>query len=408
MKTAVLFFLLSFILTFRIFPQENKEDITMKADTGYITVDGGKLFYEISGQGDYIVLLHDGILHNVIWDNQVPVLAKNYRVVRYDRRGFGKSSAPEAPFSHRDDLKQLFTQLNIEKAILFGMSAGGAWSINFALTYPDKVKALVLVGAVVAGYSYSNHLLTRGGRINLNEIRSDPEKFIQYFGWDDPYEIYPENVEAKERFFALLKANPQNIKGAFGYMSKPPERPDVKFLNDIKVPTLILAGEYDIPDVHAQSGAIQSGITNAKREIILKAGHLIPFEQPESFNVAVMKFLNEMNFFNILNSQGVTAAVEYFNKIHETNPSIILFDETEMNALGYSFLQDGKIKEAIELFKLNCIAYPNSGNVYDSLGDSYIKDGQKDLAIKNFEKSLELNHDNANAKQMLKKIKELE
>lgn len=406
MKTALLSFCLLILFASILFPQETDGDISMKADTGHINVDGGKLFYEIAGHGDYIVLLHDGILHHVVWDQQFPILAKNYRVVRYDRRGFGKSSAPEAPFSHRDDLNELFTQLKIDKAIVFGMSAGGAWSINFALKYPEKVNALVLVGAVVAGYSYSNHLLTRGGRIDLKEILKDHEKFIQYFGWDDPYEVYPENVEAKEKFFEFLKANPQNIKGALGYMSKPPERPDVKFLNEIKVPTLILAGEYDIPDVHALSGAIQSGIPNAKREIISNAGHLIPLEQPEAFNAAVMRFLNGLEFFNVLNAQGVPAAVEYFNKKRESEPGIILFEEGEMNTLGYNFLQSGKIKDAIELFKLNCIAYPNSGNVYDRLGEAYMKNGQTDLAIKNYEKSLELNPDNANAKQVLKKLKE--
>ena len=76
-----------------------------------------------------------------------------------------------------------------------------------------------------------------------------------------------------------------------------------------------------------------------------------------------------------------------------------------LNTLGYRFLQDGNIKDAIELFKLNTIAFPESGNVYDSLGEAYLKDGQKDLAIKNYEKSLELDPNNGNAKQVLKKLK---
>ena len=81
-----------------------------------------------------------------------------------------------------------------------------------------------------------------------------------------------------------------------------------------------------------------------------------------------------------------------------------MFDEIEMNALGYRYLQSGKVKDAIELFKLNTIAYPKSGNVYDSLGEAYLKDGQKELAIKNYEKSLEFNPDNENAKKILKQI----
>jgi 3-oxoadipate enol-lactonase len=92
----------------------------------------------------------------------------------------------------------------------------------------------------------------------------------------------------------LLKANPQNIKGALGYMSKPPERPDVKFLNEIKIPTLILVGEYDIPDAHTLAGVINAGIVNSIRDIIPMAGHLVPIDQPELFNNRVDDFLQNM------------------------------------------------------------------------------------------------------------------
>ncbi|MFC2139814.1 hypothetical protein ACFLR4_04050, partial [Bacteroidota bacterium] len=266
---------------------------------------------------------------------------------------------------------------------------------------------LVLVGAVVGGYGYSTHFLSRGGNIRSLLDVLEPEKFIQYFGWDDPYEVYSENVKAKEKFFELLKANPQNIKGALGYLSKPPERAAVNFLSEIKVPALILVGEFDIPDVHAHSGAIESGITNSRREIILNAGHLIPLEQPAAFNAAVMKFLNGIEFFKLLSLEDVDGAVKYFYKKREGDPNAVLFEEGEMNAIGYSYLQNGKIKGAIELFKLNTIAYPNSGNVYDSLGEAYLKDGQKKLALKNYEKTLELNPANTNAEQIVNKLKEI-
>jgi tetratricopeptide (TPR) repeat protein len=167
----------------------------------------------------------------------------------------------------------------------------------------------------------------------------------------------------------------------------------------------VLVGEYDIPDVHAHSGVIEAGIANARREVIFKSGHLIPLEQPEALNSSVLKFLDSVEFFKTLNSQGVDAAVRYFHKKREFEPDIVLFEEIEMNALGYRFLQEGKTKNAIELFKLNTIAYPNSSNVFDSLGEAYLKTGQKDLAIKNYEKALELNPENTNAEQILKKLK---
>jgi 3-oxoadipate enol-lactonase len=405
MKKALLLFCLLAISPLNIISQKSESHSSLKINSGYIDVEGGKLFYEDAGEGETIVLLHDGILHHVVWDEQFPVLAKNYKVIRYDRRGFGKSLPPKNPFSHVDDLNQLFTQLKIDHAIVFGMSAGGGLALDFTLKYPEKVNAMVLVGAVVSGYGYSSHFLTRGGRIDSLAEYLDPPKFIQYFGWDDPYEIYTENVEAKEKFFRILKENPQNVRGALGNLAQPPDRPAVKFLSEIHMPVLILVGEFDIPDVHAHSGAIQAGIPNAKREIIFNSGHLIPLEQPEAFNSTVLKFLNSIEFLNTLNSQGVNTAVQYFHKKREAEPDIILFEEREMNALGYKFLQNGKIKDAIELFKLNTIAYPNSSNTYDSLGEAYLADGQKELAIKNYEKSLELNPNNTNAQNVLKELK---
>jgi pimeloyl-ACP methyl ester carboxylesterase len=387
------------------YPESLTGQDALQTESGLIQVDGGALFYEAAGEGGWIVLLHDGILHRVVWDAQFPVLAKGYRVVRYDRRGFGKSSEPQAPFSHVDDLNRLFSQLSIDRAVIFGMSAGGALAIEFALNHPEKVKALVLAGAVVGGYGYSEHFRTRGGHMSSLADYLEPEKFIQYFGWDDPYEVYPENVKAKETFFRLLKANPQNVRGALGYFSQWPDRPAVPLLNRIAVPVLILVGEYDIPDVHAHSGVIQAGIPRARRKIISDSGHLIPLEQPQTFNAAVLEFLNGVEFFRVLDTRGVDAAVHYFHKRRETDPAIILFDEVELNARGYQLLQQEKIEDAIKVFTLNTIAYPHSSNAYDSLGEAYMKGGRKDLSIKNYERSLELDPENVNARQKLKELK---
>jgi len=393
------------ILAASAFSQRAANNNSIPVDSGYIDVDGGRLFYEAGGTGEHIVLIHDGILHRVVWDGQFLELAENYRVVRYDRRSFGKSSVSQAPFSNVDDLYQIFTQLQIDKAILFGMSAGGALAIDFTLKYPDKVNGLVLVGAVVSGYPYSSHCWSRGGRVKSFSEYLDPRRLIEYFGSEDPYEIYSQNITAREEFRRLLEANPQNAVGAMDRFQKPPDRPAVRFLSEIKVPTLILAGEYDIPDVHAEAGIINVGIANSKREIISNAAHLVPFEQPEAFNAAVFKFLNSMEFYNVLNTQGVKAAAQYFEKRRADDPNVLLFEEGEMNALAYSYLQEGKVDEAIDLFTLNTIAFPNSANTYDSLGEAYMNAGNKEMAIKNYEKSLELNPQNTNAVEQLKKLR---
>jgi len=372
--------------------------------TGYVEVDGGELFYESAGSGDNIVLLHDGLVSHEIWDYQFPLLAKYYRVTRYDRRGYGKSSDPQSPFSDIDDLNKLFLKLGIEKATIFGMSSGGGCAIDFTLKYPEKVNALVLVGAVVGGYGYTSHMTYRGGHLKNPELMSDPVKAAEYFIWDDPYEIYAENREARLKVSSIVEANLHRPFDMRYYT--PPERIAAKFLSEIKVPGLVMVGEHDIPDVHAHAGVISFGIRGARREVILNSGHLIPVEQPEYFNKSVFRFLRRNDFFSLLNTKGVDPAVQYFNTFFTSEPQVQMFSEAEMNQTGYQYLQSGKTREAIELFWLNTIAYPDSWNVYDSLGEAFLKDGQKEIAIKSYEISLALNPDNENAKTILNGLKQ--
>lgn len=103
-----------------------------------------------------------------------------------------------------------------------------------------------------------------------------------------------------------------------------------------------------------------------------------------------------------IHQQGITAGIEMFYKLK--NDKFYAVKENEMNSLGYKLLQSGKVKEAIEVLKLNVEAFPESGNVYDSLGEAYLADGNKDLAIYNYKKSIEINPNNQDGKKVLEKL----
>jgi pimeloyl-ACP methyl ester carboxylesterase len=374
-------------------------------NSGYINVKDGELYYEMYGHGEEtLVFIHDGLVHGEVWDNQFSTFAEKFRVIRYDRRGYGRSPKPEKSYSNIEDLHQVFTFLKIDTAILIGMSAGGGLAIDFTLKHPDKVTSLIVVGAVVSGFGYSDHMLTRGGRLEAADY-ANPEKLLQYFVKEDPYEIAPQNTEVKDKLWTLMQAYPQNIDFSKNRLADQPERPAIGILNEIQVPTLIVIGEFDIPDVFVHAGAIESGIPFAQKVIIQNAGHLVPFEQPTIFNEQVLNFLNGAEFYQILNTQGVAEAVEMFKNKRIEDNKWIPFSETQMNILGYQQLQSGKTKEAIELFKLNVMAYPESANTYDSLGEAYMINGDEELAIQNYNKSLKLDPDNKNAVEMLKRLK---
>jgi tetratricopeptide (TPR) repeat protein len=108
----------------------------------------------------------------------------------------------------------------------------------------------------------------------------------------------------------------------------------------------------------------------------------------------------------VVESRGVEKAVERFQQMKSVSRTIHRYDvgEEELNTLGYMLLSGDKTEEAIEIFKLNVAEHPQAWNVYDSLGEAYMKKGEKELAIANYQKSLELNPGNTNCGDMLKKL----
>jgi len=107
----------------------------------------------------------------------------------------------------------------------------------------------------------------------------------------------------------------------------------------------------------------------------------------------------------IENVQGSEAAINFYKALKQGADPEYKVDETSLNTMGYHLLAQKRINEAIRVFQLNVQEYPQGWNCYDSLGEAYMNAGQKDLAIQNYEKSLALNPDNNNGKEMLKKLR---
>jgi glyoxylase-like metal-dependent hydrolase (beta-lactamase superfamily II) len=107
----------------------------------------------------------------------------------------------------------------------------------------------------------------------------------------------------------------------------------------------------------------------------------------------------------VIAESGIDAAINKFAEIKEVPGEEYYFDEVEMNRLGYQLINQNKLKAAIEIFKMNVELYPETWNVYDSLGEGYMLLGEKEPAIKYYEKSLEINPDNTNGVAMLERLK---
>jgi len=112
------------------------------------------IYYEISGEGPALVLLHGWMENHNVWKMQIPEFSKDYRVIAVDLRGHGESDKPKSGYSIQtfaDDLYHVLNELRIDKAIIAGHSMGGMTALVFYLTYPERVKGLILVNTTSAG-----------------------------------------------------------------------------------------------------------------------------------------------------------------------------------------------------------------------------------------------------------------
>jgi 3-oxoadipate enol-lactonase len=276
-----------------------------RAQTGFLIVEGGdSLYYEAVGSGSVVVLLHDGTFHSIVWDHQVPALSQQYKVIRYDRRGYGRSNRPDASYSNARDLSAVLDHLGVEKAVLVGSSAGGQLAAEYALTNRERVAGLVLIGALVSGLPHAQEFVDQAwSRVDplLNSDRTavlDPiplsvqAEVVRRYA-EDPYFISIGNSAAKIWVQLTLSAHFENVLNPTRWIKwlDPPLRDR---LSEIRVPTLILVGEEDHPELHAHAGAFQLGLTGARRVLIANAAHLPQVERPSEVNKLILEFLQEV------------------------------------------------------------------------------------------------------------------
>jgi 3-oxoadipate enol-lactonase len=255
----------------------------------FVEVEGAKLYYEECGTGsEAVVLIHDGIAHSAVWDDVWPDFCKKFHTIRYDRRGYGRTPAATAWYSEAEDLASLLRQRKVSRAVLVGSSHGGELSIDFTLRHPNVVEQLVLVGAVVSGLPYSDHFLNRGMANSQPFEKNDVATGLANWA-KDKYLLAQGHKEAQKRLLAMLSANPQDMTHNDYARST---MPAIGRLHEIRIPTLILVGDADIPDVHAHAGAIEAGILGSKRVVIPDAGHLMYLEKPLEFSRQVIGFID--------------------------------------------------------------------------------------------------------------------
>jgi 3-oxoadipate enol-lactonase len=261
---------------------------------GFVPVEGGSLFYKEAGEGPAVILIHGGYLDHRMWDGQVQPLARHFRVVRYDVRSHGQSSADTVPFSDMEDLAALMDHLEIPRATVVGLSMGGQIAIDFALLWPERVDNLVLVSSGISGGAFDS--LELGAYIEaLQEAvaRSDfadmIEAFTQYW-CDGPYRS-PDAVDptVRSKVLEMLGGSLERWRhNAYVEVLDPPAWDRV---SSILARTLVIVGTVDMPDILDIAEHLVTLVPDARRVDIQGVAHMVNMEAPDRFNEVVLEFL---------------------------------------------------------------------------------------------------------------------
>ncbi len=266
------------------------------ARAAMVDVDGGQIYYETcapqaADKAQAIVLIHDGVVNSASFDDMWPILCRDFRVVRYDRRGYGKSPAAKAPYAPQEDLAAVMKAANFDRASLVGFSFGGGLAVSYAILHPEQVDRLIISGAAINGFQPSPAFGKHITRImapmiigNMDGVVANAEKS----GWV----MAPGHPEAKAKALAILKASPQDL----GHQMRDPIKPwpsDLPKMRDLHVPTLIMTGDHDIADNQATSGAAQALIPGSRRIVIDDAGHLMQLEHPKELSELIADFVRK-------------------------------------------------------------------------------------------------------------------
>lgn len=265
----------------------------MNRSVGFVEIDGKKIYYECAGDGFPVVFLHAGLADCRMWDEQFEFLAGQFRVYRYDARGFGQSALPGESFFPVEDLRRLLDLLEVDCAALVGASMGGGVALEFALRYPHRVRSLVLVGATLYGYSYSPEFMRKGSEVFVMVREKGPALFMRYFLNDSfwsftvPGGAFP---SARRRFEELLRANARMFDWFPNYI-RCSDIPTRSRLHEVKAPSFVVVGDHDHPDNISVAEILHKRIPNSRFRVVSGSGHMLNMEQPEIFNGLIMQFL---------------------------------------------------------------------------------------------------------------------
>ena len=268
---------------------------TAKIETGIARFGQSEIYYEVAGAGDpTVVLLHGGLLDCTMWDEQFEILSRSHRVLRYDASAHGRSPLPPEAYLDHLDLQGLLDTLEIERAVLVGLSLGGRIAIDFALEAPTRVEAVVAVSSGLSGYRFTSETAERNTKLMIAAWKSgDFDQLVEAFqrSWTDgPHRTSGQvDPSVRERVRTMARTGIEHAME--GRMLQPPA---IERLDELELPMLVVVGELDLPGIHDIADKLVAANRNAELVVVPGVAHMVNMEKPEEFNELLLGFLERL------------------------------------------------------------------------------------------------------------------
>ena len=271
-----------------------------RTKSGFVNVGGAQIYYETAGKGIPFVMIHAGVADSRQWNNEFEFFARNHQVLRYDMRGYGKSEPVDGEFSHMSDLASLLNTLELQgPLVLMGCSMGGGLAMDFALTHPSRMRALIMVGSGPSGLELD--VLTPAKFAEAEKAYKagdlDLVAEIETQIWFDGTERAPQQVNQAMRKLAY-EMNRKALDHEAKKLGKRLPNTDVQAfdrLKELNIPVLVIVGAHDTPYILAAADYMIEKISSARKARIEDAAHLPNMDQPQEFQTIVNAFLESLS-----------------------------------------------------------------------------------------------------------------
>lgn len=268
--------------------------------TGTVEVNGGTLEYDVAGDGPAAVVFeHPGLWDRRAWDDQFDVFAATYRVVRFDARGYGRSSRPEPghPYSPAEDMAAVMDAAGVDRAALVGCSMGGGDALDFAVEHADRTTSLVLVATNLPGLEdytpeeeawFEERHAPIAAAIEAGDLQGAQDLRLRTM-----WALLGVDEGAGRRIRDIAFDNLHELTmDESGRQHPTPSA--YERLQEIIVPTLVVSPDHDPPETERVCRLVAERIPDGRFVKVADSDHVVNMRQPAEFNRIVLEFLGEV------------------------------------------------------------------------------------------------------------------